>query len=83
MAKKHHKFTHTTVTHHDDGSHTVKHHHEDGKSNKEYAVGDHAGMIDGMMDHTAPPASGGQAGPEAAAAPGAMASAAPAVVPGA
>ncbi len=34
---KHHKFTHTTITHHEDGSHTTKHHHEDGKSHKEYA----------------------------------------------
>ncbi len=52
---KHHKFTHTTITHHEDGSHTTKHHHEDGKSHKEYAKHDHDGMMDGMMEHTAPP----------------------------
>lgn len=52
---KKHKFTHTTVTHHDDGSHTTKHHHEDGKSHKEYATGDHDAMMDGMMDHTSEP----------------------------
>lgn len=55
MAKKHHKFTHTTITHHHDGSHTTKHHHEDGTSHVEYAKHDHDGMIDGLMDHTAPP----------------------------
>lgn len=55
MAKKHHKFTHTTITHHDDGSHTTKHHHEDGKSHKEYATADHDAMLDGMMDHTSAP----------------------------
>lgn len=55
MAKKHHKYTHTTITHHDDGSHTVKHHHEDGKSHKEYAKHDHDSMMDGLMDHTSAP----------------------------
>jgi hypothetical protein len=58
MAKKHHKYTHTSITHHDDGSHTVKHHHEDGKSHKEYAKHDHDSMIDGLMDHTSAPNAG-------------------------
>lgn len=55
MAKKHHKFTHTTVEHHDDGSHTTTHHHEDGKSHKKYASADHDAMVDGLMDHTSAP----------------------------
>ena len=52
---KPHKYTHTTITHHDDGSHTVEHHHEDGKSHKKYARHDHDGMMDGIMDHTSAP----------------------------
>lgn len=64
MAKKHHKYTHTTITHHDDGSHTVKHHHEDGKSHKEYAKHDHDSMIDGIMDHTSAPNPGEDQGAE-------------------
>jgi hypothetical protein len=55
MAKKHHKYTHSTVEHHDDGSHTITHHHEDGKSHKKYAAADHDSMMDGMMDHTSAP----------------------------
>lgn len=54
MAKKHHKYTHSTVEHHDDGSHTVTHHHEDG-THKKYAAADHDSMMDGMMDHTSAP----------------------------
>ncbi len=72
--KKHHKYTHTTITHHDDGSHTMKHHHEDGKSHKEYAVADHDGMMDGMMDHTSqmnPGEAEANAGPAAASTEGA------------
>lgn len=61
MAKKHHKYTHTTITHHDDGSHTVKHHHEDGKSHKEYAKTDHPSMVEGLTDNIAPPSPGEQA----------------------
>lgn len=79
MAKKHHKYSHTTVKHHDDGSHTTTHHHESGdpKDNKEYATADHDGMVDGMMDHTSAPNPGeaeAQAGPAApmAGAAGAM-----------
>jgi len=70
MANKHHKYSHTTITHHSDGSHTVKHHHEDGKSHKEYATADHDGMIDGMMDHTSAP-NPGEAEAQAGPAPGA------------
>jgi hypothetical protein len=79
MAKKHHKYTHSTIEHHDDGSHTVTHHHEDGKSHKKYAAADHDSMMDGMMDHTSAPnpgeaeAEAGPAGAPAAAAPPPMA----------
>lgn len=76
MAKKHHKFTHTTVEHHDDGSHTITHHHEDGKSHKKYAAADHDSMMDGMMDHTSMPNPG-----EAEAAPAAATPAAGAPMP--
>lgn len=68
MAKKHHKYTHTIIEHHDDGSHTTTHHHEDGKSHKKYGTTDHDGMIDGLMDHTSEPNPGEQ---ESAAAPAA------------
>ncbi len=55
MAKKSHKYSHTHVTHHADGSHSIHHEHEDGKSHKDYARGDHDGMMDGMMEHTSEP----------------------------
>lgn len=56
MAKKHHKYSHTHITHHPDGSHTVKHTHEEGPhKDKDYAVSDHDGMMDGMMEHTSAP----------------------------
>lgn len=55
MATKKHKYSHTTVEHHEDGSHTTTHHHEDGKSHKKYASADHDSMLDGMMDHTSAP----------------------------
>jgi hypothetical protein len=80
MAKKHHKFSHSTIEHHDDGSHTTTHHHEDGKSHKKYASADHDHMMDGLMDHTAPSAAPAEQAPPAA---GAMpAGAPPAAVPG-
>jgi hypothetical protein len=82
--KKHHKYTHSTVEHHDDGSHTTTHHHEDGKSHKKYASADHDSMIDGLMDHTAPMNPGeaeAQAGaPEGGAPPAAVPGAGPAAV---
>jgi hypothetical protein len=83
MAKKHHKFTHTHIEHHDDGSHTTTHHHEDGKSHKKYASADHDSMMDGLMDHTSAPNPGeAEAAPAAAPAAGAPPPAAPAGVPG-
>ena len=81
MAKKHHKYTHTHVEHHEDGSHTVHHVHSDGPhKDSKYAAAGHDEMIDGIMDHTSAP------NPEeeveaAVAAP--AAGAAPAVTPGA
>lgn len=54
MAKKH-PYKHTHITHHDDGSHSIHHEHEDGKSHRDYARGDHDGMMDGMMEHTSEP----------------------------
>jgi hypothetical protein len=70
MAKKH-KYTHTHIEHHDDGSHTTEHHHEDGKSHKKYASADHDSMLDGLMDHTSeanPGEAEAEAGPQAAGA---------------
>jgi hypothetical protein len=79
MAKKH-KYTHSHIEHHDDGSHTTTHHHEDGKSHKKYASADHDAMVDGLMDHTSapnpgeeqamPPAAAGGAPPPMAPPPG-------------
>ncbi len=78
MAKSH-KFTHTHIEHHSDGSHTVHHVHQDGPAHdKKYAAADHDHMMDGMMDNTsapnpgeAPPAAPAPGGPAAAlAAPG-------------
>jgi hypothetical protein len=56
MAKSH-KYEHTHIVHHKDGSHTVHHHHEssDPKDHKDYGVADHDGMMDGMMAHTSEP----------------------------
>lgn len=80
--KKHHKYTHTTIEHHDDGSHTITHHHEDGKSHVKYSRGHHDAMMDGIMDHTSAPNPGeaeAEAGPATAApAAGAAPMAAPA-----
>lgn len=53
--KKKHPYKSTHVTHHDDGSHSIRHEHEDGVSHKEYARGDHDGLMDGMMEHTSEP----------------------------
>jgi hypothetical protein len=55
MAKKSHKYAHTHITHHSDGSHTVHHEHEDGKSHEDYATGSHDGMMDGLMHFTGEP----------------------------
>jgi hypothetical protein len=80
MAKKHHKYTHTHIEHHDDGSHTTTHNHEDGKSHKKYASADHDGMMDGIMDHTSAPNPGeaeANAGPQGVAPPAAGGAAPP------
>jgi hypothetical protein len=55
MAEKKHKYSHTHVIHHKDGSHSIHHEHEDGVSHKDYARGDHDSMLDGMMEHTSEP----------------------------
>ncbi len=55
--KKTHKYSHTHVIHHKDGSHTVHHEAEDGK-HKDYAVADHDSMMYGMMAHTSEPNEG-------------------------
>lgn len=52
MAEKKHKYEHTHITHHKDGSHSIHHHHEDGVSHKDYARADHDSMLDGVLDHT-------------------------------
>lgn len=71
MAKKHHKFTHTHIEHHDDGSHTVHHVHQDGPhKDVKGAVADHDSLMDHMMDHTSAPNPGeaeANAGPSPAA----------------
>lgn len=56
---KKHKFTHTHIEHHADGSHTVHHVHEEGPhKDVKGAVADHDGMIDHLMDHTSEPNDG-------------------------
>lgn len=53
---KKHKFTHSHVEHHKDGSHTVHHVHEDGPhKDVKGAAADHDAMMDHMMDHTSGP----------------------------
>lgn len=53
---KKHKFTHTHVEHHKDGSHTVHHVHEDGPhKDVKGAAADHDAMMDHIMDHTSAP----------------------------
>lgn len=51
MAAKKHKYEHTHITHHKDGSHSIHHHAEDG-NHLDYARGGHDSMMDGMMQHT-------------------------------
>jgi hypothetical protein len=53
---KHHKFSHTHIEHHKDGSHTVHHKHEDGeKHDVKHAVADLDGAHDSMQDHLGAP----------------------------
>jgi len=50
---KKHKFSHTHIEHHKDGSHTVHHVHEEGPhKDVKGAAGDHDAMMDHIMDHT-------------------------------
>lgn len=51
-----HKFTHTHIEHHKDGSHTIHHVHEEGPhKDVKSAVGDHDELMDHMMDNTSEP----------------------------
>ena len=85
--KKHHKFSHTHIEHHKDGSHTVHHVHEDGPMHDvKGAAGDHDAMMDHVMDHTAPPSAdmaSADAGNHGVAAPAAAAAGLPAPPAGA
>ena len=50
---KKHKFTHTHIEHHADGSHTVHHVHEEGPhKDVKGATPNHDAMMDHIMDHT-------------------------------
>lgn len=72
---KKHKFSHTHVEHHKDGSHTVHHVHEEGPhKDVKGAAGDHDAMLDHVMDHTSEPNPGEEtmaATPQVGAVPGA------------
>jgi hypothetical protein len=84
-SKKHHKFSHSHIEYHHDGSATAHHVHEsDPKQDVRHAVADHDGLMDSMMDHTSAPNPGeaeANAGP-APAAPAGIPGAAPAGMPG-
>lgn len=94
MAKSH-KFSHTVVEHHKDGTHTVHHIHE--KHNHQHTVperdgdvkgaaGDHDGMMDHIMDHTSamnPGEDQDESGQALGAAKASAVPAAPASMPGA
>jgi hypothetical protein len=74
---KKHKFTHTHVEHHKDGSHTVHHVHEDGPHmDVKGAAKDHDEMMDHIMDHTSEPNPGEELDEAGKALPGAAAPAA-------
>lgn len=62
-----HKFSHTVVEHHEDGTHTI--HHINAQHGHVHSVplrdgdvrgaaGDHDGMMDHIMDHTSEPNDG-------------------------
>lgn len=77
--KKHsgHRFSHTNIEHHDDGSHTIHHVHKDGPHKDiKSAVADHDSLMDHMMEHTSGPNPGEAGAPpvpeEAAQAPATM-----------
>ena len=65
MAKKHHKFKHSHIEWHDDGSATLHHQHEDPKHDVKHAAADHDSAMDSIMDHTSP-MNPGEAEPQAA-----------------
>jgi hypothetical protein len=72
---KKHKFTHSHIEHHKDGTHTVHHVHEEGPhKDVKGAAHNHDAMMDHMMEHTSAPNPG--EGNDVANAP--MASPAPA-----
>jgi len=75
---RHHKFTHTHIEHHKDGSHTIHHVHMEGPEHDvKGAAADHDSMMDHMMDHTSAPNPGeAEANAGDHGAPAAMASAA-------
>jgi hypothetical protein len=50
-----HKFVHTTIEHHDDGSATIHHEHEDGKSHVKHAVADLDEIHDSLEAHLRDP----------------------------
>ena len=91
--KKHHKFSHTHMEHHKDGSHTIHHQREDGADKDvKHAAADLNAAHDSVEDHLGAPNAGeaeanaGDHGvPEAQAAPAGLsapAAAAPAGIPG-
>lgn len=56
---KHHKFHHTRITHHADGSATIRHEHEEGPhKDVEHAVADLDGIHDSVEDHMGQPNDG-------------------------
>jgi hypothetical protein len=69
MSKKH-KFSHTHVEHHKDGSHTIHHQHEDGAQHDvKHAAMNLDGVHDSLQDHLGTPNPGeaaANAGPSAA-----------------
>ena len=56
MAKKHHKFSHSHMEHHHDGSITMHHVHEDGPhKDVRHAVADLDAAHDSMQEHLGAP----------------------------
>lgn len=55
---KHHKFHHTHIEHHVDGSHTVHHQHENPEHDVKHAVADLDSLHDSMEDHLGEPNDG-------------------------
>lgn len=58
-SKKKHKYSHTHIEHHKDGSHTVHHVHEEGPhGDMKHAVADLDSVHDSMQDHLGEPNEG-------------------------